>query len=218
MSRLKYGAWIMLNVVAVVELGEVVTEDEMIAAFAKGEIDSPRYGRSWQELLLNRWGRPRSLVDHPDLSNPVENNIRRDLLTAFRGYPDTLLFQGFPSNVIWHRGSVQRGGVGNLLYANFSTWVRISENSRLVRDGAANVDRIAIGDDGTNGFIREAERLIAGGTDLGKPLLVGTDRDGPFVVLEGHARATGHALNSALPGFVPVLVGLSLDIATWSLW
>jgi hypothetical protein len=88
-----------------------------------------------------------------------------------------------------------------------------------VKVGAANVDKIAIDEDGTNEFIREAESLIALGIDLGKPILVSTGRDGPFVVLEGHARATGHALNAhRTPGEVAVLVGLSPNMSGWSLW
>jgi hypothetical protein len=162
-------ARIMIRVIVAIEFGEAASEDEMIAAFAQGEVDSPRFGRHWQDMLTQR-ARTRSIVDHADLLNPVDNNIRRDMLTTFRRYPDRLLFQGFPSDVVWYHGLVPRRDVGHLLYARFNTWLILSGGTRLVRVGAANVGTIAIGDDGTNEFIREACRLIAVGTDLGRPV------------------------------------------------
>jgi hypothetical protein len=186
--------------VSLIEFGEPVSEDVMIAAFAKAEVNSPRYGREWQNLLLHRWtGRPRSLLDHPDVLSIVENNIRRDLLSTFRGYPDRLLFQGLPSDVVWYEGWITRGDVGDLLYARFPTWQILSGGTRLVKVGAANVDKIGIDEDGTNKFIHEAESLIALDIDLGKSILVSTGRDDTFVILEGHARATGP--RSTLTGF-----------------
>lgn len=204
--------------VGLVEFGAAISADEMIASFARGEIDSPRYGRYWKEMLV-QLGQPRPVVDSPNLSSPEENWVRRWMLTKRRGYPDQQLFQGLPSDVVWHQGSVPRESVGDLLYGNFGAWLTFSGGTRLVRHGAANIDTVYIGDDGTNDFIREAECLIAAGMDVGKLLLVSTDRAGPFVLIEGHARATGHALNiGRVPAPVSVLVGLSPSMAGWCLW
>lgn len=62
--------------VAVVEFGEVVSEEVMVAAFAKDEINSPRYRQDWTEMLHHP-SRSRSVVDTPDLLNAEENWMRR---------------------------------------------------------------------------------------------------------------------------------------------
>ena len=69
---------------SVVEFEGVVSEDEMIASFAKGEIDSPRYGRYWMEML-EQFGGPRSVVDSPNVLSSEENWIRRCMLAMRRG-------------------------------------------------------------------------------------------------------------------------------------
>jgi hypothetical protein len=78
------------------------TEDEVISAFLQSEVDASRYGESIAALLkLHR--RDRTLIDTPLLTDVVDNEVRRRIFAAYRGYPNQLLFQGFPTDVRWRR-------------------------------------------------------------------------------------------------------------------
>src|SRR2546425_34638 len=111
-----------------------VTEDEMVLAFVRGEIDSPLYG--FRAGLGPHAGR---IVDHADLADAEGNTARKEVLRQGRGYPDRLLFQGLPRNVTWRRFRLDPNEVADLRYANHPAWVALSGGTRRVRDGAANV-------------------------------------------------------------------------------
>jgi hypothetical protein len=61
------------------------TEDEMIAAFLRAEIDSSRYGNNFVLTGLIQLGLERSIIDVPNCANAAENAIRRTLI-QYRGY------------------------------------------------------------------------------------------------------------------------------------
>src|SRR5436189_6456773 len=77
------------------------TENDMIAAFLRAEIDSSRYGR-FIEPVLAEVGLDRRIIDQPDLVDEAQNRLRKRLL-AFRGYPQEFLFRGFPLDATWRR-------------------------------------------------------------------------------------------------------------------
>jgi hypothetical protein len=78
-----------------IELGPT-TEDAMILAFLRAEVNSPRFGsvvQHWLGLLRS----DRGLIDNADLADAAQNAIRKELLGGVRGYgKDAYLFRGFP--------------------------------------------------------------------------------------------------------------------------
>lgn len=61
------------------------TEDEMIVAFLRAEIDSSRYGENYVRAGLRARGLERRLIDSPNVTDSVENGVRRQLM-GYRGY------------------------------------------------------------------------------------------------------------------------------------
>jgi hypothetical protein len=199
----------------IVEIGGAVDENEMIAEFGLAEVDSSRYQGRWVSGL-EAHHRTRSVFDAPHHDDASEIADRRALLRGNRGYPNMGLFEGFPSQVRWYRGSIQRCAMGNLRYGNHPDWRVLSGGSRLVRDGAANIDLIQISDN-ANATIKTIVGRILRGDKLAEPIVVGVEQDGPLTVLEGHFRATAYTLASltAPEPAVQVVVGLSPNIGAW---
>jgi hypothetical protein len=108
------------------------TEDAVVLAFLQAEIDSARFGPLYATLLSNSGLERGSIVDRPNLQSDRENRIRRELLTAVRGYGNrTLLFKGFPQNVTWRKVAIETEDADKLKYANYETWVQLSGGSRF---------------------------------------------------------------------------------------
>jgi len=134
-------------------------------------------------------------------------------MLIYRGYPNhTLLFTGFPRNVSWRRVRLERGDAARLRYANFPTWTSLSEGSRRVTDGAANIDRVQVTEN-ANANIHAVARRVAEGERF--PELIGVE--GPrdtLVILEGHVRVTAYLLMDSLEG-VEMILGYSPEMHEW---
>src|SRR5215472_9222038 len=172
------------------QVGVKVTDDFMIAAFVRAEIDSPRFGAAYRGLLAQRRV-PRSVVDNPNMLRPEDNDVRRWLLRSVRGYPDTLLFAGFPTGVSWFKATVAPDDLRSLYYADHPTWTTLTRGSRLVADGARNVKDIPTSEDANHNIQAVTDRVLDGETF---PELRGVSSapDGPVVILEGQTRATAY--------------------------
>ncbi len=89
---------------------------EVVLAFLKAEVDSPRYGchiaRQLQALCLSRT----LLIDSPDLDNENHNLIRLAMLD-YRGFRNRgALFHQFPADVLWRRVELEPHELGRLKY------------------------------------------------------------------------------------------------------
>jgi len=121
------------------------TEDDMVLDFLRAEIDSSRYSNCILAKLA-LLGIPRSLIDAPDLTNPLENGLRRCLM-SYRGYDSRQgLFTGFPIDVTWRRVDLDPGDFQTMKYINDTVtltpnWTEFSSRKRLVSDGARNFPR-----------------------------------------------------------------------------
>src|SRR5438128_4998277 len=101
------------------------TEDEMILAFLRAEIDSHRFG---YRARLGVLAQP--LIDNANLGDARANAMRKALLRDTRGYGvNSALFTGFPGNVTWRRFRLDPEDVRALRYANYATWVDLSRGS-----------------------------------------------------------------------------------------
>jgi len=189
----------------------VASEDEVVLAFLRAEIDSPKrrvdYLPRLQALRLNRT----SLIDLADLSDASANHARRLILGAARGYGrGEWLFKGFPADTKWERVLIEPADFGRLKYiSRDADWLSLSGRTRLVQDGARNLDanrRIAAS-------VREAQQIIEQGRAMVELILVEAG-DGALVVVEGHTRATAFAVLADRP--FRSFVGRSPSMSQWS--
>ena len=91
------------------------SEEEMIAVFLRGELDSGRYGKKLRTLLA-RDRRAEDVLRRPDLGDVEANAYRRRLLEEHRAYERRDgLFGGFPQQVEWFRAALERDEVLDIL-------------------------------------------------------------------------------------------------------
>jgi hypothetical protein len=191
-------------------------ESEVIAAFLRAEIDSPRWGAKIR-TLLGQHEQSVSVVRMPDLGSSSQNSYRQRLLGEFRGWSDRLLFAGFPQDVMWSRVQLDRNELDAIKYINYSYWVELSGGSRQPRDAAR---RIAAGlaEEHRHGYEAIAERIRQRGA-LPEMILVADRAEGRLVVLEGNARLTGYILaGEQAPESIEALFGLSPKMPKWGLY
>jgi hypothetical protein len=194
------------------ELGRA-EEREVILAFLRGEIDSPRFGPTYVGLLTHNGLERSALIDNADLKDLRQNAIRRELLRCVRGYDDnSYLFAGFPNDVVWRRVLLEPSEHVVLKYANYPTWVDLSGGTRLVMDGAKNVERMGVNDE-PRIHIEAIQRALQGGRKFA-PLIAVEAQDGFLILVEGHSRATAYAA-SRLAGNIDLLVGSSPAVPFW---
>jgi hypothetical protein len=200
-----------------VEFVERVTEDHMVAAFVRAEFDSARFAKPYRDGVKELRVNPRGLIDKPDLSNQRANENRRLLLRGVRGYGiEQALFRGWPADVEWWRVRVSLEELGAFKYAHYQTWLDLTKGSRLVSDGAANVDTVPAGEE-VNAHIRAVAPLVSAGRHYPELILVAREREGPVVVMEGHTRATAYIIAGA-PDPVDCLLGISPHMDSWFYW
>lgn len=165
------------------------SENEMILEFLSAE--SPRDDRV-------RFGR---------LSDERGNSERRDMLGALHGFGrNDALFEGFPDVIQWHRYELSSRELGASKYIRQRKWIDLSRGTRLVAEGAANVDR-------DPDVARKVGAIVRSVPTKLPRLIAVREKDGrDIVLLEGQHRAT--ALVIAHTG-IEVLVGTSADIVEW---
>jgi hypothetical protein len=197
-----------------IDLG-AATEDDVVLAFLKAEIDSARFGSAYATILANA-GLDRRLIDHPDRSSPQANSIRRELLRLVRGFGSSqFLFTGFPTDVTWRRIAMEPTDLSKLKYANCPPWTELSKHTRFVTEGAKSIAT-------SNAFEEAAVNIRAVVSDLkrGKrnPELIGVDdQTGDIILMEGHTRATAYAVTQ-LPERIECLIGSSPNMKTWAFY
>jgi hypothetical protein len=130
----------------------------MILAFLRAESDSPR----WQAWITQALGGDLTPLTEPDMHDDEQNQKRRHAL-SYRGYGlDNYIFKGFPTDVQWYVATVTRDELGGFRYLNYVTFIQLSNRSRLIRDGAANLDVVTAGE-GLNDRIRSLRDAVAAG-------------------------------------------------------
>jgi hypothetical protein len=182
------------------------SDDDVVLAFLKAEIDSPKWGpchqTAMQGLGLNR----ADLIDAPDLADANANRNRRAVLGRVRGFGcGDELFKGFPLDVQWRSVEVEPTDFPRLKYiSNDADWSALSSGTRLVQHGARNLDAVP--------RIAEAVRgTIERGGNSPPLILVEADSDA-LVLVEGNARATACAVLSRP---FAALIGTSPRINGW---
>jgi hypothetical protein len=189
------------------------TEHEMIAAFLRAEIDSSRYDDRITEALV-QLGLDRRLIDEANLSDAAENANRKRLL-GFRGYEArTALFTRFPLDAIWRRVLLEAEDFARLRYANYKTWVELSDGTRLVSVGAKNFRQRP--DDPDTYHINAIGQALRNGARFPE-LIAAEHTDGSLILIEGHSRATVYLMEN-FTCEVEALVASSPSMPGWAFY
>ena len=153
------------------------------------------------------------MVQHPNYTNAQENLDRRTVLSAYRGYPNSLLFQGFPRDVKWFRVRLEPMDFESMRYANFSIARDLSRGTLLVKEGAktvVHVPNLPNGSEHIPGVVTELRRGHAF-----PPLLVVEGPGVPLTLLEGHSRATAYMIENKTVD-VQAYVARSPSMHSWA--
>lgn len=196
-----------------IELGPA-TADDMVLAFLRAEIDSPRF-RPGLEQGLAFYGRDRTtLIDSGLVNDPEQNRLRAELLKGTRGYQaNCALFTGFPDDVQWRRVEVDRVELADFKYAKILPLIEISGENRRVGDGASSFEAGTAGDDFSE-RVGGVVKRVKNGTRFPELIAVAAD-NGPPVLAEGHTRATAYVHTK--PDYpITVLIGSSPMIKKWA--
>ena len=192
-------------------------ENEMISEFLKMEI-AP-FGRHRDDLLtvLAEMELDEAIILNGDLSSEHENALRKELFKRFRGYPNDMLFIGFPTKIDWHWAVFGKDDKPNILYIEFDYWNELSNKTGSPFEvGKIILAGIEIHDVSNEMFINGARWLKDG--NKFPPLIFLTDENKThFVILEGHARMTAYGLVPELFNDLSVLLGIcqKTELVKW---
>lgn len=192
-----------------IELG-AASEDDVVFAFLRAEIDSPKWGPLYSRALRGRNLDRVSLVDAADLKDARANIARKDVLGDVRGYGRRSgLFTGFPLDATWRRVEVEPSDFPRLKsISRDDLWEKLTGGTRLIQDAAGNLD--------TYPELAERVRIARERIEQGLPTaeLIAVENDaGDLIVVEGHTRATAYVLLSDLA--FTTFVGTSSSMSQW---
>ncbi|HZS64619.1 MAG TPA: hypothetical protein VFA53_09000, partial [Xanthobacteraceae bacterium] len=168
---------------------EPATAAEVTLAFLRAQIDSPRWGKPYRAWLRRRGLSRRQLIDRADLSDAGQNAARVRLL----GLATNNILNGLPAGTAWTRRMIAPAELGRLKYINADPWLSLSGRTRLVADGARNLDTVAAKDGrlDINAHVRAVMKALRTGQAFPELILV-EGENGGLILLEGHARATAY--------------------------
>lgn len=196
-----------------------ISEDEMIAHFLKGEINSNRFAKKLIDIC-KKLNVNISIIKNPDLNSRKENNVRKKIIGIFRGYGlNKELFENFPEDLDWEIVELNRKELEGIKYINYDYWIKLSKGTRLPSKAAESISEgIEILGESNNKFIESAKHLKGGGK-FPKMIIVTNEKRKKLVVLEGHLRLTAYMLSPKyIPDKIRVILGVSDDIVKWDLY
>ena len=192
-----------------IELGDAC-EDDVVLAFLRAEIDSPKWGQEYSRELRNLNLDRVSLIDTPNLTDARACNARKVLLGSVRGYDrNVALFTGFPRDTTWRRVEVEPSDFHRLkCISRDDRWSRPTGGTRLIEEAACNhtypelAERVSI-----------ARQRIEQGLPMAELIMVENDA-GDLILVEGHTRATAYAVLADRP--FRSFVGTSPLMSQWA--
>jgi hypothetical protein len=191
---------------------EPVSEDYMISVFLKAEIESSRFRDSIITTikLLNT---STNIVLKPNITSKQENIIRKEILERTRCYISKKeLFVDFPSDFKWY---LEEWDTKELLrdvqLINSPFWMEVTQNTRNALIGAKHIES-----NKTKNYaiFNSISKSIKCGEKF-QPLILVSDNT-KYIVLEGHLRIIGYAMNlHALDKSLAVITGYSDKLKYW---
>lgn len=195
------------------------TLDQVVAAWLQAEVASPRFGHHLR-LSEADW----QIIERPDLNDPAENALRRQLLA----YREDILTT-IPDDTEWWEAELSAEDLAGLLAINYPAWEaysagtgRLLRVAEAVRDGvrpAADDAKIQEGLVAIREHVQGIYGALGAGRGVGPLILLGRRAAGPFTVIEGNKRAAALAWRHCLAGApcpgVPAFVGIAPGPCPW---
>jgi hypothetical protein len=182
-----------------IDLGPV-TEDEMVLVFLKSELKSPRFSGEYQ---IDQ----RRLIDSADLRSSTQNEARLKTLQRTKG---ALVLR----DATWRRVVLEKEDLRRLKYLNHPDWIELSGGTRLVSEGARNIDSKKLPNNTIAHILEVADAVKKGGTHPELIAVVGEGEGADIILTEGHVRATAYAL-AGWPGQIVCILGTSCSACEW---
>jgi len=191
---------------------------EVVAAWLRAEMDSPRFGHH-----LRLGDVDRRLIEQPDLNDPAENALRRQLLR----YRDDIL-TAIPNDTVWWEAELSGEDLPDLSAINYPAWEiysggtgKLAAVADAIRRGWCPAAAVVIRDGlaAIRENVRGIHEALEVGTAVGPLVLLGRSADGAFTVIEGNKRAAALCWRHYLDRFpcagIPVFVGVSPARRPW---
>lgn len=187
------------------------SEAEVVAAFLRAELESPRWGDRLRALLTADG------VDASVIDDPGADAYRAELLDRHRAWLRREgLFDGLPERIDWARAALAPDEVLAIRYIHWEWWLDITGGTRSALDAARRIRHGAVA-----GITAEEHEPVAARLAVAPPppelIAVGPQDRSQLVLLEGHVRLTAYALYPEyLPDELQLFVGTAPDIERWS--
>jgi len=188
-----------------------ITDDEMVATFLKGEIDSTSFGLCIRDGL-EQDKKNREIVDEPNFLDTEENGYRKYLLGKCRGYGrNTFLFNNFPADIQWKRVILDKTDLSKVKYINCSNWSQWTGNSRLPLDGAKHSELI--------NQCKELVETLKRGEKFFEIILVASNINDTPIILDGNHRMTAYFIEPQhAPEELRCIIGFSEKLNNWTFY
>ena len=163
-----------------------VSEDLVLSEFLKNEFYEKQYDRYREKL-----GR---IVYHPDLTSQQENELRRAMLFHRRGQ----MWRELPPDTEWWEVELSPEDLSRIRVFPRSQWLRVAKGSFSLMQVVERL-RARIDGGNTSGFfskIRNLSQSLAHGATFPAVLLIGSDENSPFTIIEGNHRVAAAMLVS----------------------
>jgi hypothetical protein len=184
------------------------SEQEMVAEFLKGELNSPRWAAKIK-ALAHQLNIPTEIIRSPGLENLEHNDLRAKLLTKFRGFSERKgVFSILPGKVKWQLYELNKNDILNLNYVSYSYWDKLSQGTHLVKRGVETVfeDEEIFGQ--SNQQFYKVATDIEHGIKLPPLILIKKEESGHYIIIEGNVRATSIGLARVNDFKIKAIIGL----------
>lgn len=178
------------------ELIEPIDEDAMILTWVDAERERVRQ------------------VTGMTLPTALTPGVARDALAKSRGYPNTLIFKGWPNPMAWSRATATVEELGGFLHLNYPTFVTVTQGSRLPRDAAANIGDIKVGE-GLNEIVPQIAAAVRDGLRPPPLVAAAVDETSQPILAEGNKRAIAYQLALSKDEPVEFFFGASPALSGW---
>lgn len=171
------------------------TEAEMVWAFLNMEYKSSRFHEKLDKIIKER-EIDKSIIGDEFFSLAWADAKRIELLSEYRGYPDSGLFENYPKNIQWKLMMLEEGDIENLRYIDYSYWNELSKGTSKPTIGAMTVKSGEEIFNVSNDGFYDGVKALESGVEF-PPIILITKDEQEYMILEGHQRATVYGM---IPG------------------